>query len=155
MTENRGRVLEVLNCSQIASRPSINKSLRWVACKCSPKYKAQPPPLHPLRSDRVVTDRYANVCLLVYLPLKKSLSPILAVFFTFFFRHIYDYKWKYSCQYKLSRRWVVFRVSRNIMGYNLVLRNTNICKLIYLSRDICISHGVFHSFSGIRIMTIC
>ena len=27
MTENRARVLEVLTCSQIASRPSINKSL--------------------------------------------------------------------------------------------------------------------------------
>ena len=52
MTENRARVLEVLTCSQIASRPSINKSLRWIACKCSAKYKAQPPPLRPLRSSR-------------------------------------------------------------------------------------------------------
>lgn len=52
MTENMAKVLEVLTCSQIASRPSINKSLRWIACKYSAKYKAQPPPLRPLRSSR-------------------------------------------------------------------------------------------------------
>ena len=52
MTGNRARVLEVLTCSQIASTPSVSRSLRWIACNYSAKYKAQPPPLRPLRSSR-------------------------------------------------------------------------------------------------------
>ena len=51
MTENRAKLLEVLTCSQIASRPSVSRSLRWIACKYYAKLKAQPSPFRPLRSS--------------------------------------------------------------------------------------------------------
>ena len=52
MTANRAVELGNLTCNQIPSRLSKCRSFRWVACKYSAKYKAQPPPFRPFRSSR-------------------------------------------------------------------------------------------------------